>query len=64
MMTELGRVTHNYWYENNVYFRRPLAGGPVEVWSEWASAWLLRSESPWSLPRATVPNTQQLACVS
>jgi hypothetical protein len=60
MMTELGRVTHTYWYEDGVYLRRPLAGGQVEVWSRWASAWLVRSESRWAQPK----NTQQLACVS
>jgi hypothetical protein len=33
MQTELGVVTHNYWYDDGSYFRQLLGGGPVEVWS-------------------------------
>lgn len=33
---ELGRVTHQYWYDHD-YFRRSVCGGPIEVWTgkEW-----------------------------
>lgn len=27
--TELGRITHDYWYENEVYFRCRLGGDPA-----------------------------------
>ena len=33
MQTELGNVTHDYWWRNGCYFRRPIVGGPVETWN-------------------------------
>lgn len=39
MMTELGKVTHRYWYEAGTYYRQPLQGGNVEQWA--GRAWSL-----------------------
>lgn len=36
----IGKATHDYWWEGGVYYRRPLAGGPIEYWTgkQWAIA--------------------------
>ena len=33
IVTELGTVTHHYWYEGKNYYRRPLNGGDEQVWN-------------------------------
>ena len=35
MMTELGNITHQYWWDDGFYFRTLLNGqvNPIEVWS-------------------------------
>lgn len=45
MMTELGKVTHRYWYDGDLYFRQPLAGGDIEVWAVTGWANLSRKAS-------------------
>jgi len=45
MKTELGTVTHRYWFDDKYgYSRQLLAGGPVEVWNggAWACVELSR----------------------
>lgn len=32
ILTDLGTITHHYWWENKRYYRRPLAGGNEQVW--------------------------------
>lgn len=37
---EVGRPTHNYWYESDTYYRQALSGGPAERWDgqQWVIA--------------------------
>lgn len=39
MENTLGNISHDYWWDEGVYFRRKLVGGPVEVWdgSKWSA---------------------------
>ena len=32
MRTELGNVTHRYWWNENVYYRSSILTGVVEKW--------------------------------
>jgi len=38
MQTALGTITHRYWWDQGIYFRQALRGGPVETWNSqtWA----------------------------
>lgn len=40
MQTELGRVTHRYWWTNGIYFRHPI--GNLCIVQRWdGAAWML-----------------------
>jgi hypothetical protein len=32
VLTELGKITHRYWYGAGYYFREPLGGGEMQYW--------------------------------
>lgn len=45
--TELGRITHRYWYEGDFLFRVPLFGGEEQTWNgaEWVKTTIVSASS-------------------
>ena len=38
METELGRITHRYWWTNGIYFRHPI--GNLCIVQRWVGEWV------------------------
>lgn len=51
VLTELGRITHDYIWEDGRYFRVELRTGKREVWTA-GRVWLETSYKPMELARA------------
>lgn len=52
ILTELGRITHDYIWEDGRYFRVELKTGKRELWSAHGKTWASTDYKPLELARA------------